>query len=64
METFGKIISAEACSGKEIAGLMRKMMMMKMTRKSRMSGFSRGKLEVGRIELGLCTARYESKSCC
>ena len=26
-----------------------------------MSGFSRGKLEVGRNELGLCTARYESK---
>ena len=32
--------------------------------KSRRSGFSRGKLEAGRIELGLCTARYESKSCC
>ena len=32
--------------------------------KSRMSEFSRGKLEAGRIELGLCTARYESKSCC
>ena len=32
--------------------------------KSRMSGFSRGKLEAGRIELGICTARYESKSCC
>ena len=30
METFGKIISAEACSGKEIAGLLRKMMMMMM----------------------------------
>ena len=28
------------------------------------SGFSRGKLEAGRNELGLCTARYESKSCC
>ena len=28
-----------------------------------MSGFSRGKREVGRNELGLCTARYESKSC-
>ena len=43
------------------------MMMNMMTRKSvksRMSGFSRGKLEAGRIELGLCTARYESKSCC
>ena len=26
-----------------------------------MSGFSRGKLEAGRNELGLCTARYESK---
>ena len=29
-----------------------------------MSGFSRGKPEAGRNELGLCTARYESKSCC
>ena len=28
METFGKNISAEACSGKEIAGLLRKIMMM------------------------------------
>ena len=28
METFGKKIIAEACSGKEIAGLLRKMMMM------------------------------------
>ena len=28
--------------------------------KSRMSGFSRGKLEAGMNELGLCTARYES----
>ena len=61
METFGQKISAEACSGKEIAGLLKKMMM--KTRKSRMSGFSRGKLEAGRNELGLCTARYESKSC-
>ena len=33
LETFGKIISAEACSGKEVAGLLKKMMMMKnMTR--------------------------------
>ena len=30
METFGKYISAEACSGKEIAGLLRKIMMMMM----------------------------------
>ena len=30
METFGKKISAEACSGKEIAGLLKKMMMMMM----------------------------------
>ena len=29
-ETFGEEISAEACSGKEIAGLLRKMMMMMM----------------------------------
>ena len=33
-------------------------------RKSRVSGISRGKLEAGRNELGLCTARYESKGCC
>ena len=45
METFGKIISAEACSGMDIAGLLRKMMMMML--KSRRSGFSRGKLEAG-----------------
>ena len=32
--------------------------------KLRMSGFSRGQLEAGRNELGLCAARYESKSCC
>ena len=32
--------------------------------KSRVSEFSRGKLEAGRNELGLRTARYESKSCC
>ena len=43
MERFGENISAEACSGKEIAGLLKKMMMMMMmmmmknmmTRKSR-----------------------------
>ena len=65
---FGEKISASPGSSKEIA---RKMMMImhdddddtKIV-KSRMSGFSRGKLEAGRIELGLCTARYESKSCC
>ena len=28
METFGEEISAEACSGKEIAGLLRKIMIM------------------------------------
>ena len=36
IETFGEKISAEACSGKEIAGLLRKMIMMMinvMTRK-------------------------------
>ena len=35
VETFGEEISAEACSGKEIAGLLRKMIMMMntMTRK-------------------------------
>ena len=44
MERFGEKISAEACSGKEIAGLLKKLMMMMMmmmmmknmmTRKSR-----------------------------
>ena len=35
MERFGEKISAEACSGKEIAGLLKKMMMKNMmTRKS------------------------------
>ena len=63
VETFGEEISAEACSGKEIAGLLRMMMNTKIV-KSRVSGFSRGKLEAGRNELGLCTATYESKSCC
>ena len=68
MERFGENISAEACSGKEIAGLLKKMMMKNnddtTIEKLHMSGFLRGKLEVGRNELGLCTARYESKSCC
>ena len=68
MEMFGEKISAEACSGKEIAGLLKKkmmmmmMMMMMMTQKivkSRMRVFSR-KLEAGMNKLGLCTARYES----
>ena len=65
METFGEEISAEACSS------------MGFTEedndneyddtkivKTRVSEFSRGKLEAGRNGLGLCTARYESKSCC
>ena len=30
VETFGEEISAEACSGKEIAGLLRKIIMMMM----------------------------------
>ena len=30
METFGEEISTEACSGKEIAGLLRKIIMMMM----------------------------------
>ena len=55
METFGEKISAEACSDKEIAGLLRKMIIMMMNNyddmkivKSRVSGFSRAKLEAGR----------------
>ena len=71
METFGEKISAEACSGKEIySGFTEEDDIdddeyddTKIV-KSPVSGFSRGKLEVGRNELGLCTARYESKSCC
>ena len=47
--------------------MMMMMMMNMMTRKimkSHRSGFSRGTQEAGRNELGLCTARYVSKSCC
>ena len=67
METFGEKISTEACFGKEIEDLLKKMMTMMKNyddTKSRMSGFSCGTLEAGRNELGLRTARYESKSCC
>ena len=63
METFGEKFSAEACSGKEIAGLLKNMMTRKIV-KSCMRGFSRGKLEAGMNELGICIARYESKSSC
>ena len=35
VETFGEKISAEACSGKEIAGLLRKIMMMMMNMMTR-----------------------------
>ena len=49
METFGEEISAEACSGKEIAGLLRKIMIMMKILKLRRSGFSRGKLEAARL---------------
>ena len=48
METFGEKISAEACSDKEIAGLLRK----------------RAKLEAGRNGLSLCIARDGPESCC
>ena len=70
LEMFGEKFSASPGSSKEIAGFTEeddddndddddtKVL------KSRRSGFSRGKLEAGRNELGLCTARYESKSCC
>ena len=74
MEAFGNKNSAEACSGKEIAGLLWGRWWSDdddddddddtQIVKSRRSVFSRGKLEAGRNELGLCTARYESKSCC
>ena len=37
IETFGEKISAEACSGKEIAGLLRKMRMMMMNMMTRKS---------------------------
>ena len=45
METFGEKISAEACSGKKIAGLT--MMMNMMTRKSRVSGHVANWRQVG-----------------
>ena len=35
VETFGEEISAEACSGKEIAGLLRKIMIMMMNMMTR-----------------------------
>ena len=35
VETFGEEISAEVCSGKEIAGLLRKIMMMMMNMMTR-----------------------------
>ena len=44
--------------------MMVKIMMTPKIVKSRVSRFSRGKLEAGMNELGLCTARDESKSCC
>ena len=62
---FGEKISASPGSSKEIySGFTEEDDDDEDDLKSRMSGFSRGKLEAGRIELGLCTARYESKSCC
>ena len=66
VETFGEEISAEACSVKEITGLLRMMMNNYNTKivKSRVSGFSRAKLEAGRNGLRSCIARDESKSCC
>ena len=42
METFGEKISAEACSGKEIAGLLRKMMMMMMKMMTYRCWFKKG----------------------
>ena len=60
MERFGEKISAEACSGKEIASGFTE----EDDDDTRNCGFSRGKPEAGRNELGLFTARYESKSCC
>ena len=65
--TFGKVISAEACSGKEIAGLLRKMgmtMMMNNDDTKIMKSREQTLLEAGRNGLGSCIARDESKSCC
>ena len=48
VETFGEEISAEACSGKEIAGLLRKMMMMiNMITRIACERILAGKLEAG-----------------
>ena len=61
-------MSASSCSGKEIAGLLKKSADDDdeeyddtKFEKSRVSGFSRTELEAGRNELGLCMARYESQ---
>ena len=44
METFGEKISTEACSGKEIAGLLKKMMMKMMMMKNMMTRKSRNRV--------------------
>ena len=52
-----KKISAEACSGKEIAGLLKKRKMMMMMMMMNMMTRKIVKSEAGRNGLGLCTAR-------
>ena len=51
-------------SSNEISGLLKKNEYVTIAVKSRVRGFSCAKLEAGGNGLGVCTARYESKSCC
>ena len=69
-KTFGENISASTGRSNEIAGLLKKMMMMMMMKnmmtpksvKSRMSRFSRAKVEAGTGKLGLSIGRDQSRS--
>ena len=52
VETFGERISAEACSGKEIAGSLKKMMMAKIA------------LSVNELFKNVSFQNYYSSCCC
>ena len=54
---------AEACSGEEIAGLLKKRKMRMMMNNMMIRKFSRAELEAGRNGLGLCIARDELSLC-
>ena len=67
LETFSKKISLSTRSSIEIAGLLKKKLMMNMMTEIRgtpcFHGFSRASLKVGRNGLGLCMAGNASRSC-